>query len=330
MLGTLGLIVTLALALLALPLAADAQEHRPGNPARIGRLSPLSAETDAPNLAGIRKGLRELGWVEGRHFVLESRFANGHLDRLPALAAELVERRVDVIITGSTPGARAAKRATRSIPIVMVTTGDPVAGGLVASLARPGGNVTGVTALGQALNMKRLELIKEAVPGVTRVAVLTNPLSPYTPPFLKAREGAARALGLALPVLEAREPGHLEKAFAAVGPERASALMVLADVMFITHRQRIVELAARTRVPAVYGEREFVDAGGLMFYGASLADMYGDAAGYVDRILKGARPADLPVGQPTRLELVINLKTANTLGLALPSSVLARADRLVQ
>ncbi|HEX9748762.1 MAG TPA: ABC transporter substrate-binding protein [Methylomirabilota bacterium] len=319
---------TLLLAAFVVPLPADAQGT--GKIVRIGRLSPLSAETDSPNLEAFRKGLRELGWVEGRGFTIESRFAGGKSERLAELAAELVQRRVDLILTGSTPGALAARKATTTIPIVMVTTGDPVAGGLVASLARPGGNVTGVTALGQALNTKRLELIKESVPGVTRVAVLTNPASAYTPPFLREKAAAARALGLQLPVLEARDPGQFEKAFAGLATERAGALMVQSDAMFITHRGRIVELAARSRVPAVYGEREFVNAGGLMFYGASLADMYRDAAAYADKILKGAKPADLPVEQPTKPELVINLKAAKALGLTIPPSVLGRADHLVE
>ncbi|MEX2220777.1 MAG: ABC transporter substrate-binding protein [Candidatus Rokuibacteriota bacterium] len=326
----LVLAATLLAGAVVAPLTTDAQEPKAGKIARVGRLSPLSAETDVPNLDAFRKGLRELGWVEGRHFTIESRFADGNLDRLPELAAELVRQRVDIILTGSTPGARAARTATRTIPIVMVTTGDPVAGGLVASLARPGGNVTGVTALGQSLNAKRLELIKEAVPGIVRVAVLTNRLSPYTVPFLKEREGAARSLGLHLPVLEAHDLGNLEKALSAIGPERGGALLVLPDAMFITHRRRIVELVARSRVPAIYGEREFVDAGGLMFYGASLVDMYRDAAGYADRILKGAKPADLPVEQPTKLELVINLKTATALGLTIPPAVLIRADHVVR
>jgi putative ABC transport system substrate-binding protein len=298
--------------------------------ARIGRLSPLSAETDAPNLAAFRKGLRELGWIEGQHFTIEARFAGGKPERLAGLAADLVRQRVDVILTGSNAGALAAKTATGTIPIVMVTTGDPVGGGIVASLGRPGGNVTGVTALGQVLNVKRLELIKEAVPGVTRVAALINPASPYTAPFLKEREGAARSLGLEVRVLEAPDPGSFEKAFAAMAIERAGALMVQTDAMFITHRRRIVELVARSRVPAVYGEREFVDAGGLMFYGASLADMYRDAAGYADKILKGAKPADLPVEQPTKLELIINLKTAKALGLTIPQSLLLRADQVIE
>ena len=318
---------TLGGGLLAAPLAAEAQSA--GKVYRIGRLSPLSAETDVPNLAAFRKGLRELGWIEGQHFTLESRFADGQATRLPDLAAELVRQRVDLILTGSNPGALAAKNATATIPIVMVTTGDPVAGGLVASLARPGGNVTGVTALGQMLNAKRLELIKEAVPGVTRVAVLTNPASPYTAPFLKEKDDAARALGLQLPMLEARDTVGLDGAFAALATERAGALMVQTNPLFIRYRRRIVELAARSRVPAVYGEREFVDAGGMMFYGASLADMYRDAAAYADRILKGSKPADLPVEQATTLKLVINLKTARALGLMIPPSLLQRADQVI-
>ena len=320
--------LAVVLAILIAPVPVDAQA--PGKIVRIGRLSPLSAETDSPNLEAFRKGLRELGWVEGKTFTIESRFADGKSERLPELAAELVRQRVDLILTGSNPGALAAKKATATIPIVMVTTGDPVGAGLVASLARPGGNVTGVTALGQMLNAKRLELIKEAVPGVTRVAVLTNPRSTYTAPFLQERESMVRRLGLQLPVLEAADPGSFEKAFAALATDRAGALLVQTDAMFITYRRRIVELAAKSRVPAVYGDREFVDAGGLMFYGASLAHLYHDAASYTDRILKGARPADLPVEQPTKLELVINLKAAKALGLTIPPSVIGRADHLVE
>ncbi len=327
---TLGVVAALALGALVGSLVADAQEPKTGKALRIGRLSPLSAETDVPNLEAFRQGLRDLGWIEGKSFTIESRFADGKSERLPGLAVELVRRRVDLILTGSNPGALAAKKATGTIPIVMVTTGDPVGARLVTSLARPGGNVTGVTALGQMLNTKRLELIKEAVPGVTRVAVLTNPASAYTAPFLREKESAARALGLQLPVLEARDPGSFERAFAALATERAGALMVQTDAVFITHRRRIVDLAAKNRVPAVYGTREFVDAGGLMFYGATFPDMYRHAAGYADKILKGAKPADLPVEQPTKLELVINLKTAKALGLTIPPPVLARADHLVE
>jgi putative ABC transport system substrate-binding protein len=324
------LIAVLVAGALGLPATPRAEGPKPAKIVRIGRLSPLSAETDATNLAAFRKGLSELGWVEGKTFTIESRFADGQSRRLPELAANLVRQRVDLILTGSNPGALAARNATGTIPIVMVTTGDPVAAGIVGSLARPGGNITGVTALGQMLNAKRLELIKETVPGVTRVAVLVNPASSYTPPFLKEKDATARTLGLQLPVLEARDPGSIEKAFAALPAERAGALMVQTDAFFIHHRRRIVALAAASRVPAVYGEREFVTAGGLMFYGASFADMYRDAAAYADRILRGARPADLPVEQPTKLELVINLKTAKALGLTIPPAVLGRADHLVE
>jgi putative ABC transport system substrate-binding protein len=320
--------VVVGLLALMRPHVAAAQSG--GRVIRIGRLSPLSAATDAPNLDAFRRGLRELGWVDGRTFTIEARFADGKAERLPALAAELVRQRVDVILVGSNQGAVAARGATTTIPIVMVTTGDPVAAGIVASLARPGGNLTGVTALGQALNAKRLELLKEAVPGVRRVIVLVNPGSLYTAPLLRERESIARALGLELHVAEVRDAARLDQAFAAMAGERAGALMVQTDVMFVTHRTRIVELAARSRLPAVYGEREFVDAGGLMFYGASLVDMYHRAAVYADRILKGAQPGDLPVEQPTKLELVINRKAARALGLTLPPALLARADHLIE
>ena len=293
-------------------------------------MSPLSETTERPMLASLRQGLGELGWVEGRNLTFELRFAEGRLDRLPQLASELVDLKVDVIVTGSTSGALAAKNATSTIPIVIVTTGDPVRDGLVESLARPGGNVTGVTALGQALNIKRLEIVKEALPGLKRVAVLTNPDSPYTEPFKQTGEAAARALGLEVRELEARRPDDLEKVFYALGQQDATALMVLTDIMFITHRRRIIELAGNARLPSIFGERESVRAGGLMFYGASLPDMYRRAAAYVDKILKGDKPADLPVEQPTTFELVINLKTAKALGVTIPPILLARADEVIE
>jgi putative ABC transport system substrate-binding protein len=325
-----ALVVATVCAVFCAPLIPLAQDAKPSKIARIGRLSPLSAVSDAPNVAAFRKGLQGLGWVEGQNFVLETRFADGNPERLPGLAAQLVREGVDLILVGSNQGVLAVKSATGTIPIVMVTTGDPVSGGLVASLARPGGNITGVTALGQVLAVKRLELLKETVPAVTRLAVLANPTSPYTGPFLKERESVARTLGLQLQVVEAHEAGKLEQAFAAMTRERAGALLVLTDVMFINHRRRIVDLAAKSRLPAIYPEREFVGAGGLMFYGASLVDMYAHAAAHADKTLKGTKPADLPVEQPTSLELVINLKTAKALGLTIPSSVLVRADQVVQ
>ena len=318
----------LILGTLSTPLAGKAQPT--GKVNRIGYLSPLAAAAAAPYLEAFRQGLRELGYVEGQNFTIESRFAGGKFDRLPELAVELIGQRVDVMLVGSNPGALAAKSATSTIPIVMVTTGDPVGGGLVASLARPGGNLTGMTALGQDLSAKRLELLKEVVPGITRLAVLTNPASPYTGPFLKGKEGVARALGVQLQVFEARDPSDFEKVFGVMVSERPGALMVLADIMFITQRRRIVEFAAKSRLPAVYGEREFVDAGGLMFYGAGLAGLFRHAAVYVDKILRGAKPGDLPIEQPTKFELVINLRTAKALGLTIPRVLLIRADQVIQ
>jgi putative ABC transport system substrate-binding protein len=314
--------------LAAAPLAAWAQP--PGKAMRIGRLSPLSAETDKPFMDSFRQALEGLGWVEGRTFTLVSRFAEGQPDRLPALAAALVQDGVDLILVGSNPGALAARNATHTVPIVMVTTGDPIGGGIVTSLAHPGGNLTGVTALGGALSAKRLEALKGAVPGVQRVAVLVNPVAPYTEPFLKEREAAARDLRLKLQVLEARTRDELSAAFEAMARERAEALMVLTDVMFITERRTIIELATRRRLPAVYFDRQFVDAGGLMFYGASLAHLYRRAAVYVDKILKGVRPADLPIEQPTTFELVVNLRAARAIGVKLPSVFLQRADQVIE
>jgi putative ABC transport system substrate-binding protein len=307
--------------------AAGAQPAR--KMIRIGRLSPLSAAAEARFMASFRAGLRELGWVEEQTFTIENRFAEGRVERLPELAAELVRSGVDLIFVGSNPGALAAKQATRTIPIVMVTTGDPIGGGIVASLARPGGNVTGLTALGQALSAKRLETLKETVPGITRMAVLANPTSPYASAFAKEQPDLVRELRVQLPVLEATDPAHLPKALARMAGEGAGALLVLADVMFFTHRQRIVDLVARHRVPALYPDREFVDAGGLMFYGASLVDLYRRAAVHVDKVLRGARPADLPVEQPTTFELVLNAGTARTLGLTFPQSLVLRADEVV-
>jgi putative ABC transport system substrate-binding protein len=309
--------------------AATSSAQTGTRPVRIGRLSPLAADADGPMMKAFRAGLQDLGWVEGRTFVVESRFADGKADRLAGIAAELVRQQVDLILSGSSPAALAAKRATSTIPIVMVTTGDPVRDGIVASLARPGGNVTGVTAIGQTLDIKRLELLKEAVPGVGRVGVLVNPDDFYTERFMKERAAAGRSLGLELRVVEAREPGQLEPALTALAGERVGALLVLTNALYISQHRRIVELVARSRLPAVYGERQFVDAGGLMFYGAGLAALYREAAAYADKILKGGRPADLPVAQPTRLELVINLQTARVLGLTLPQSVLLRADEVI-
>ena len=319
---------TLSGSLLAAPLSAAAQKS--GQPARIARLSPSLAETDAPLTESLRKGLHELGWIEGHTFTIEDRFAEGEPDRLPTLAADLVRHRVDVIVAGSHPAALAVKHATNTIPVVMVTTADPVTAGLVANFAQPDGNLTGVTGLGQVLSAKRLEVLKEAVPGLRHVAVLTNPVSAYTGPFLKERDSIARQLAIRLRVFEADSPERLKVAFTAMGRGRVGALMVLTDIMFITHRRKIVELAASQRLPAVYGEREYVNDGGLMCYGANLEDMYRRAAFYVDKILRGARPSDLPIEQPTKLDLIINLKTARALRLSIAPALLQRADQVIE
>jgi putative ABC transport system substrate-binding protein len=297
---------------------------------RIGVFLPASAPATAHLVDPFKQGLQDHGYVVNRDVTLERRFAEGKPELLARFAAELVRMKVDVIVAGSTPGAIAAKKATGAIPIVIVTTGDPVASGLVASLARPGRNITGVTALGQELAGKRLEVLKEMLAAVSRVAVLSNPANSDTALSLKGVEVAARLLGVELRVHEVRAETAFEHAFEAMTRERAGAVMVLPDPMFVSHRERIVALSAKSRLPAMHAHREYMDEGGLMFYGASLADMWHRAATYVDKILKGAKPADLPVEQPTKFELVINLKTAKQIGLTIPPNVLARADRVIR
>jgi putative ABC transport system substrate-binding protein len=273
--------------------------------------------------------LRELGYVEGGSIVIEYRFAEGKLERLSDLAAELVRLKVDVLVAaGGTPAASAAKRATTMIPIVMTNIGDPVAVGLVASLARPGWNVTGLSLLGPDTAGKRLELLKEVVPALSRVAVLWNPANPSHALHLKETLAAARALGVQVQSLEARGPEDFETAFKAA--RGAGGILALGDPVYRLHRAAIIDLARRNRLPAIYEFRQYVAAGGLMSYGASLNDLYRRAAYYVDRILKGAKPADLPVEQPTKFELVVNMKTAKALGLTIPHSVLIRADQVIQ
>ena len=307
-----------------------AEAQQPKKVPRIGAFVPASASAAPQLIEALRQGLREHGYVEEQNITLEPRYAEGKIERLAGFAAELVRLKADVIVVGSTPGIIAVKNTTGAIPIVMVTTGDPVAGGLVASLARPGGNITGLTALGQELSGKRLELLKEAVPKVSRVAVLSNPTNPDSGMSLKGMELAARALGVQFRVQEVHDPAELDKAFQATTREGARALMVLPDAMFVSQRERIVTLSAKSRLPAMYPHGEFVDAGGLMFYGASLADMWRRAATYVDKILKGAKPADLPVEQPKKFELIINLKAAKQIGLTIPPNVLVRADRVIK
>ena len=322
-----ALILAVAAALPWAPSSAEAQ--RAGKMARVGRLSPISRATDERVFEQFRQGLRDRGWVEGETVAFEYRYAEGQLDRLPALASELVRLKVDVILAGSVAGALAAKGATGTVPIVMVAASDPVESGLVASFARPGGNVTGVTALYEALSAKRLELVKEAVPGVTRVGVLTTTLNPLGGRLHRELEEAARAMGVQLHVLQIRDPGEFEQAFVTMTRGGAGALLIGPDPMLNTHRTRLVELAARHRLPTMYGLREFVEAGGLMFFGASLAHMYVHAATYVDKILKGARPADLPVEQPTKFELVVNLQAARAIGLSISPALLLRANEVI-
>jgi ABC-type uncharacterized transport system substrate-binding protein len=317
--------------LLAAPLAAEAQQA--AKVARIGYLANHVASS--PHLPeAFRQGLRDLGYVEGRNLVIEYRDATGKHERLPALAAELVALNVDVIVAANTPGALAAKRATSTLPIAFAAVGDPVTSGLVSSFARPGGNVTGTSGGTPELVGKCLEQLKQAVPGVSRVAVLWQPgafVGERTErDMLKRAEVAARALGLRAQFVEARDSADLDRAFSEVTKARADGLTVLTSAMFISQRRRVVDLAAQNRLPAVYAWREFIDAGGLMSYGPDLADLFRRVATYVDKILKGAKPADLPVEQPTKFELVINLKTAKALGLTIPQSLLVRADEIIQ
>jgi len=321
---------TIAGGLLAAPLAAGAQPA-PGN-ARIGYLATNLATT--PHLQdAFRQGLRDLGYVEGRNLVIEYRSAEGKSDRLAVLAAELVALNIDVIVAPGTPQALAAKQATRTLPIVFATAADPVGSGLVTSLARPGGNVTGLSILAPALVGKRLELLTNALPGVSRVAVLWQPGGHderTDNDILKEAGVAARVLGVRLQFVEVRGPADFDRAFSDMTRARAGALTVLTGIMFLNERRRLVDLTAKNRLPAVYGGRDFVDAGGLMSYGSNIADLFRRTATYVDKILKGAKPADLPVEQPTKFELVINLKTAKALGLTIPPSLLGRADEVIQ
>jgi ABC-type uncharacterized transport system substrate-binding protein len=326
-----GLAVVLGVSLTLAPLAADAQQA--AKVPRIGYLVPNLAAN--PHwLEAFRQGLRDLGYVEGRNLVIEYRSAEGKLERLPALAAELVALKVDVIVVGGTLVALAAKQATRTLPIVFAAVADPVSSGLVTSLAQPGGNVTGLSLLAPELVGKCLEQLKQAVPGVSRVAVLWQPgggLGERTEKdMLKEAEVAALALGVRPQFVGARGPADFERAFSEMTRARAGALTMLGSPMFFNERRRLVDLAAKHRLPAVYPWREFVDAGGLMAYGANLADLSRRAATYVDKILKGAKPADLPVEQPTKFELVVNLKTAKALGLTIPQSVLGRADQVIE
>jgi len=330
-----ALVAALALGFVAAPLAADAQSA--GKIPRIGFLSPTSSSDARGNpsdlavlFSAFREGLHELAYVEGRNITIESRWAEGNYDRLPGLAADLIRLKMDVIVTYGTPAAQAAKRATGTTPIVMAAIIDPVASGLVTSLARPGGNVTGQSMMSPDLAEKQLEILKEVVPKISRVAVLHNPANPGNAPQVRRAQDAARALGVRLQILGARDPGEIDSAFAAMTAEQAGAVIVLVDAVLQNNRTRITDLAARHRLPTVYGLHEYAEVGGLLAYGPNRLDMFRHAATYVDRILKGAKPGDLPVEQPNKFTLVINLKTAKALGLTIPPPLLLRADQIIE
>ena len=324
----LSRVAFLTLALLAAPLAAEAQP--PGRPVRVGYLCPTRCE--GPAFEALRDGLKQLGWVESRNLVFEARGADGRFDRLPALARELVDLNPDVLVASSPQPARAAKDAAGGIPVVFVAVADPVRAGLVQSLARPGGTVTGVATLAPGgFIAKQVELLKEIVPTATRLAVLTNPTNEIHRLTLPVEmPQAAQALGLRVQMIPASDPEQIAPAVEAAVRERADILLVAGDPLFHTPADRIPALAARARLPAIYFLRELARAGGLVSYGPDIPTLFRGAARYVDRILKGAKPADLPVEQPTKFELVINLKTAKALGLTIPPSVLARADEVLE
>ena len=327
--GGAARILTLTLVVVALSLAAHAQS--PARVARIGYLGSSSPSLEAQWIDAFRQRLRELSYVEGRSITLEYRWADGRDERLPGLATELVNAKVDIIVTTGTPSAFAAKRATTTIPIVMASAGDPVRSGLIASLARPGANLTGVTVLGPELEGKRLGYLKQAIPGISRVAVIWNPANPAIRFYLQAAQDVARTSQLTLePVTEIRRVEDFESALATITRARPDALIVLADRFLLAHRRRIVDFAVTRRLPGMYAYPEYVDAGGLMSYAPDNAALFRDAASYVDKILRGAKPGDLPVQEPSKFELAINLKTARALGLTLSQSLLLQADRVVQ
>ena len=299
---------------------------------RIGYISPGSPSNQArvARLEAFRRGLREQGYVDGQNMAIDARWAQGNYDRYAELAAKLVRLKIDVLVTVGATGSQAAKRVTKTIPIVMTVVNDPVGGRLVESLAHPGGNLTGLSMMAPDLVGKQLQVLTEIVPQLSRAAILSNPASPGTAPQLRVAEALAPTLGVRLQVLEARTPQEIDQAFVAMGKERAGALVVLAESMFTNQAKQIADQSVKMRLPTIFGLKEHADAGGLVVYGADPVDMERRAAGFVAKILKGAKPADLPVEQPSKLELIINLKTAKALGLTIPQSVLLRADQVIQ
>ena len=324
----LGLSVVLAFGILAAPLAAEAQ--RGGKVYRIGVLETTSAAGNATNLAAFRQGLSELGYVEGRDIVIEYRSAEGRSERFKELAAELVRLKVDLILTRGTPAVLAATTATKTIPVVMAASGDPLLSGVVPSLARPGGNVTGLSAITIEVSGKRLDLLRQALPALNRLGVLLNMANSNNALQWKEIERVARAVDVQLQQLDVRKSADLALAFETATRQRADALFVLIEALTQANAGTIAQLAAKHRLPAMYSSREFVEGGGLISYGVNYADLYRRAAVYVDKILTGTKPGDLPIEQPTKFELVINLKTAKTLGLTIPQSLLGRADQVIE
>jgi putative ABC transport system substrate-binding protein len=315
---------------MVLAVGSPAEAQEPTKVPRIGVLIALPRAAISARIEAFRQGLKELGYIEGKNVLLEYRSAEGDLGRLPAMAAELERLKVDVIVTGGPQATRPARNATATIPIVMAQDSNPVETGFVASLARPGGNITGLSNIYPELSGKQLELLKEIVPRLSRVAVLGQSTEPGNAQARSEAERAARSLGLTLQYIDVRGAGDIEPAFQAAKKERADAVLVLGSPLGVSHRAQFAALAARNRLPAMHQSGEFVDAGGLVTYGVSIPDLWRRAAVYVDKILKGARPADLPVEQPTRFELIFNLKAAGQIGLTIPPGLLARADRIIK
>ena len=318
------------LTVVVLAFVHPAYAQQPKKVPRIGILSSGSPSSSKEVVEPLEQGLRDLGYIEGQNITIEHRYAEGMAERLPDLAAELVQLKVDVIVVSGSPSTQAAMNATKTIPIVMTNTNDPVGVGLVASLAHPGGNVTGLSNVGSDLGGKQLELLKEAFPKISRVAVLSDSAIPGNALWLGEMKVAAEAFRITLQPVDVHRPDDFERAFSAIKKEHASALSVLRNGVNNNYRARIVDFAAKSRLPAMYPDREYVEVGGLMSYGPNFADLFRRAATYVDKILKGAKPADLPVEQPTKFEFAINLKTAKALNLTIPQSVLFRADKVIK
>jgi ABC-type uncharacterized transport system substrate-binding protein len=321
-------IVAIVLALALVGARIEAQQ--PAKVSRIGYLGLSFPSANVARIEALRQGLRDLGYIEGENIVFEWRWAEGKAERIPELAAELVKLKVDIIVTGGSTATRAAKKATVTIPIVMSQDSDPVGSGFVASLAKPGGNITGLSSYAAELSGKRLELLKEVLRRLSRVAVLGNSTAPQNARALKDTELAADALGMKLQYLDVLGPKDIETAFRAASNGRAEGLLALNSFVVSAHRKQIIDLTVKTRLPAVYGQPEFMEIGGLVYYGASYTDLFRRAATYVDKILKGTKPADLPVEQPKKFEFIINLKAAKQIGLTIPPNVLVRADKVIK